>query len=71
MGIRERLQSVTQFFQKAATRGHQLRQEDERSENREPPAGALDRQRHEPPQSGPAAGDRTSGQAGQRSDQAR
>ncbi|MDF2759093.1 MAG: hypothetical protein K0S99_1725, partial [Thermomicrobiales bacterium] len=26
MGLRERLQKVTQFFQKAATRGHQLRE---------------------------------------------
>ena len=64
MGIRERLQAVTQFFQKAATRGHQLRQEDERSEKREPPAGALDRQRHEPPQSGPATEDRDGERAG-------
>jgi hypothetical protein len=28
MGLRERLQQVTQLFQKAASRGHQLRQED-------------------------------------------
>jgi hypothetical protein len=33
MGLRERLQSVTQFFQKAATKGHELRQEDESGEN--------------------------------------
>ena len=29
MGLRERLQNVTQFFQKAATRGHQLRENDD------------------------------------------
>ena len=33
MGLRERLQSVTQFFQKAATEGHELRQEDESGEH--------------------------------------
>ena len=39
MGLRERLQTVTQFFQKAATRGHKLRQEDERGENQAPASG--------------------------------
>ncbi len=30
MGLRERLQTVTQFLQKAATRGQRLREENER-----------------------------------------
>jgi len=33
MGIQERLQTVTQLFQKAATRGHELREDEEQGEN--------------------------------------
>jgi hypothetical protein len=47
MGLRERLQAVTQLFQKAASRGHQLRQEDERGENHAPSSGEQSRQREE------------------------
>ena len=47
MGLRERLQQVTQLFQKAASRGHQLRQEDERGENHAPSSGEQSRQREE------------------------
>ena len=68
MGLRERLQAVTRFFEKAAARGSQLRQE-ERGKNRVSPAGALDRQRHEPPESGPAAQDRDGDRAGQQPSQ--
>lgn len=32
MGLRERLTTVTQFLQRAASRGHQLREEDEGGE---------------------------------------
>ena len=32
MGLRERLATVTQFLQRAASRGHQLREEDEGGE---------------------------------------
>ena len=65
MGLRERLQSVTQFFQKAATRGHQLRENEERGENRAPSGGEQDRQRDEPRGTGSAAEDRDRGQTGQ------
>ena len=58
MGLRERLQSVTQFFQKAATRGHQLRQEDDRGENHDSSAGAQTRQREERRLGGMSAEDR-------------
>ena len=58
MGLRERLQAVTQFFQKAAIRGHKLRQEDERGEKRAPSGGERDRQRDGPRGSGTTAEDR-------------
>ena len=45
MGLRERLQAVTQFFQKAATRGHELRRDEERGENDDASAGAQTDQR--------------------------
>jgi hypothetical protein len=46
-GLREQLQKVTQLFQKAATRGHQLRQDDARDESLASSAGEQDRQREE------------------------
>jgi hypothetical protein len=45
MGLRERLQAVTQFFQKAATKGHQLREEEARDESAASSAGKETRQR--------------------------
>ena len=38
MGLRERLTTVTRFLQRAASRGHQLREEDERGEQAAPSA---------------------------------
>jgi hypothetical protein len=57
MGLRERLQSVTQLLQKAATRGHELRQEDERGENGAS-SGEQTRQREERRLGGMSAEDR-------------
>ena len=65
MGLRERLQSVTQLFQSAATKGHQLRQEDERGENDAPSAGGQTRQREERRLGGMSAEDRDWEQASQ------
>ena len=65
MGLRERLQIVTQFFRKAATRGRQLRQEDEREENDAPSAGEQTRQREERRRGGMTAEDRDWEQASQ------
>ena len=65
MGLRERLQSVTQFFQKAATRGHELRQEDQSGENDAPSAGEQTRQREERRLGGMTAEDREWEQASQ------
>jgi hypothetical protein len=65
MGLRERLQSVTQFFQKAATRGHQLRQEDERGENDDSSAGDQTHQREERRLGGMSTEDRDWEQASQ------
>jgi hypothetical protein len=58
MGLLERLQSVTQFFQKAATRGHELRQDEERGENDASSAGDQTRQREERRVGGMSAEDR-------------
>jgi hypothetical protein len=58
MGLRERLQTVTQFFQKAATRGHQLRQDDARDESSASSAGEQSRQREERRRGGMTAEDR-------------
>ena len=68
MGLRERLQAVTQFFQNAATRGHQLRHEEERGENGAPSAGEQSRQRDEPRGDGTTAEDRNGEPAGQQRD---
>jgi hypothetical protein len=65
MGLRERLQTVTQFFQKAATRGHRLRQEDERGENHAPSSGEQAQQREERRLGGMTAEDRDREQASQ------
>jgi hypothetical protein len=65
MGLRERLQTVTQFFQNAATKGRQLRQEDERGENDAPSAGEQTRQREERRRGGMTAEDRDWEQASQ------
>lgn len=65
MGLRERLQAVTQFFQNAATRGHQLRQEEERGENGAPSAGEQSRQLDEPRGDGTTAEDRDRERVGQ------
>jgi hypothetical protein len=65
MGLRERLQSVTQFFQQAATKGHQLREDEERGENHASSAGEQARQGEERHQGGMTAENRDSEQAGQ------
>ena len=66
MGLRERLQSVTQFFQKAATRGHELRQEDESGENQASSTAEQTRQREAQRPDGMTAEDRDSEQTGTR-----
>jgi hypothetical protein len=71
MGLRERLQSLTQFFQKAATRGHQLRENEERGGGQASSAGDQSRQRDEAHPGGPKADDRSSEQAGQQRDRER
>ena len=58
MGLRERLQKVTQFFKKAATRGHRLREKEERDEGAATSGGAQDRQREERRLGGMTAEDR-------------
>ena len=45
MGLRERLQTVTQFLQNAASKGRRLRQEETRGENRGPSAAEQTGQR--------------------------
>ena len=65
MGLRERLQSVTQFFQKAATRGHQLRQDDARDESPASSSEEQGRQREERRRGGMTAEDRDWEQASQ------
>jgi hypothetical protein len=65
MGLRERLQAVTQFFQKAATKGHELRENEERGENGAPSGGEQSRQRDEPRGNGTPTENRDGEQAGQ------
>jgi hypothetical protein len=60
MGLREHLQSVTQFFQKAATRGHQLREDEARDESQASSAGGQRTQRDESHPAGITAEDRAS-----------
>jgi hypothetical protein len=64
MGLRERLQTVTQFFQNAATKGRRLREE-ERGENDAPSAGEQIRQREERRRGGMTAEDQDWEQASQ------
>jgi hypothetical protein len=71
MGLRERLQSVTQFFQKAATKGHQLREDLEHDESPAPSAGEQTRQRDERRLGGMTAEDRAWEQASQQRDRDR
>ncbi len=71
MGLRERLQMVTQFFRRAASRGHQLRQEDARDERQAPSAGEQSRQREARRLGGMTAEDRASEQASQQRDRDR
>jgi hypothetical protein len=65
MGLRERLQKVTQFLQRAATQGHQLRQDDPRDQSPAPSAGEQSRQREERRLGGMTAEDRDWEQASQ------
>jgi hypothetical protein len=65
MGLRERLQTVTQFFQNAASKGHRLRQEEARGENRATAAGERTRQRDARHPGGMKAEARDREQAGQ------
>jgi hypothetical protein len=62
MGLRERLQTVTQFLQRAATRGHQLRRGDESAASSAEEQG---RQREERRLGGMTAEDRAWEQASQ------
>ena len=64
MGLRERLQRLTQFFQKAATRGHQLREE-ARDESSASSVEDQGRQREERRLGGMTAEDRAWEQASQ------
>jgi len=70
MGLRERLQGVAQFFQKAATRGHELR-EKEHDEGPPPSAGEQSRDQEERRLGGMTAKDRTPEHADQQRGQAR
>ena len=71
MGLRERLQAVTQFFQKAATRGHQLREEEARDEGAATSADEQDRGREERRLGGMTAEDRDWEKASQQRDRDR
>ena len=65
MGLRERVQMVTQFLQKAATKGHQLREEEAPDESHAPSVGEQSRQREERRLGGMTAEDRAWEQASQ------
>jgi hypothetical protein len=65
MGLRERLQTLTQLFHRAATQGHQLRQDDARDESSSSSAGEQSRQREERRLGGMTAEDRDREQASQ------
>jgi hypothetical protein len=71
MGLRKRLQSVTQFFQKAATRGHQLREDAEGDESAASSAGDQSCQREARRHGGMTAEDRAWEQASQQRDRDR
>jgi hypothetical protein len=68
MGLRERLQKVTQYFQKAATKGHELREEEARDEGAASSEGEQSRQREEQPLGGMTAEDRDREKASQQRD---
>ena len=68
MGLRERLQSVTQFFQSAATKGHQMREDEERDESLASSGGDQNRQGDGRSQGGMTAEDQASEQASQQRD---
>jgi hypothetical protein len=57
---------VTQFFEKAATRGHALRQDEERDESQAPSAGKQGSQREERRPGGMSAEDRAREKAGRK-----
>ena len=65
MGLRESLQSVTQFLQTAATKGHQLRENEERAESRASSTGAQNGQPAEQRQDAMPVEDRQSASANQ------
>lgn len=65
MGLRERLQSITKLFQSAATKGHQLRQDEERDQSQASAGGEQTRQREERRLGGMTAEDRAWEQASQ------
>ena len=71
MGLRERLQSVTQLFQSAATKGHQLREDEERGESPAPSAGTEGDRRDEPRQDAMTAEDREKEQTSQQQERDR
>jgi hypothetical protein len=58
MGLQERLQQVTRFLQRAATKGHQLRQDEAGDESAAASAGEQGRRREERPLDGMSAEDR-------------
>ncbi len=58
MGLRERLQMVTRFFESAATKGHQLRADEARDERQAASAEEQSSQREERRLGGMTAEDR-------------
>jgi hypothetical protein len=68
MGLRERLQKVTQYFQKAATKGHELREEEARDEGAASSEGEQSHQREEQPLGGLTAEDGDREKASQQRD---
>ena len=71
MGLRERLGLVTQFFQRARTKGHELRDDDAGGEGRPPSAAEQSSQREERRRGGMTAEDLEWEQASQRRDRER
>jgi hypothetical protein len=71
MGLRERLSMVTQFFEKARSKGHQLREANEAGEPGAPSADEQSTQREARRRSGMTAEDQEWEQAGQQRDRDR
>jgi hypothetical protein len=71
MGLRERLQTVTQFFQDAASKGRRLRQAEERGDNHAPSAAEQTGQREARRPGGMTAENRDGEHAGQQRDRDR